>query len=105
LVLINANNDQAIGPLVSSGFIDGAAKNIRADVAGSVKSVVFGFDTIGRYRMDNVAPYAFAGENNGNYLPFTFTPGQHTVTAKPYSKTGGTGIKGTAMSVTFTVTP
>jgi hypothetical protein len=104
LVLINATNDQAIGPLVNGGFIDGAAKNIRADVAGSVKSVVFGFDTNGRHRTDSVAPYAFSGETKGNYLPFTFTPGQHTVTAKPYSRTGGTGTKGTATSVTFTVT-
>jgi hypothetical protein len=99
-VLIDARNDQEIGPLVNGGFINGVAKNIRADVAGSVQSVVFGFDTNANFRTENVAPYAFAGDKSGDYLSYTFASGQHTVTATPYVN----GIAGMSMSVTFNVT-
>ena len=99
-VLIDARNDQEIGPLVNGGFINGVAKNIRADVAGSVQSVVFGFDTNANFRTESVAPYAFAGDKSGDYLSYTFASGQHTVTATPYVN----GIAGMSMSVTFNVT-
>lgn len=77
-VLIDARNDQEIGPLVNGGFINGVAKNIRADVAGSVQSVVFGFDTNANFRSESVVPYAFVGDKSGDYLSYTFASGQHT---------------------------
>lgn len=80
-VLIDAKNDEYIGPLVAADFINGLAKNIRADVAVLVHSVVFGFDTNANFRSKNVAPYAFADDKSGDYLSYTFASGQHTMTA------------------------
>jgi hypothetical protein len=108
LTLVNADTDQDIGPLtdgmvVSYGQLGTQNINIRANVSGTVGSVVFGFDSNASYRVESSAPYAIGGDSSGNYHAWTPLAGAHTVTATPYSATGGTGTAGCAVTVSFTV--
>jgi CubicO group peptidase (beta-lactamase class C family) len=112
LTLINADTDQSI-----AGFdplLDGAALtlsalptrnlNIRANTSpATVGSVRFGFDTNASFRVENSAPYAFAGDTAGDFAPWTPAVGTHTVVATPYTQSGAGGTAGTGVGVTFTV--
>ncbi|HET6795917.1 MAG TPA: hypothetical protein VFH40_02060 [Gemmatimonadales bacterium] len=55
------------------------------------------------YRTETIAPYALAGDDTGDYRPWTPTVGSHTMTATPYTGSGATGPKGTPLTVAFTV--
>ena len=50
-----------------------------------------------------MAPYALEGDNDGNYNAWTPSPGEHTITATPFSEAGAGGTPGTPKSVTFKV--
>jgi glucose/arabinose dehydrogenase len=111
--LINADNDQSIpgyDPIASGANLNLAMLptrnlNIRANTNPSpVGSVRFGLDTAANYGTDNTAPYALAGDTNGNYIAWTPTVGSHTVTATPYTAADAGGTAGTAASLTFNVT-
>jgi hypothetical protein len=111
--LINADNDQSIpgyDPIASGANLNLAMLptrnlNIRANTNPSpVGSVRFGLDTAANYGTDNTAPYALAGDTNGNYVAWTPTVGSHTVTATPYTAADAGGTAGTAASLTFNVT-
>lgn len=110
--LINADADTALQALADGDTINLAdlptqALNVRAEVAdpeGATESVVFvltGAST--KTQTESVAPYAMAGDTNGNYNAFNFNPGAHTLTATPYSENGGGGTAGPPVVVTFTV--
>jgi len=107
LTLIDAASNQAIGPLNDGDSVDlsPTAKgiNIRADVVGSVGSVRFGLNGSANYRVENVAPYALAGDNKGNYSQWVPAPGEYTVTATPYPQSGAKGTPGASLQVTFRV--
>jgi hypothetical protein len=108
LTLINADTDQAIGPLTPGMVVNYAQLgtrhiNLRADVNAAVGSVVFGFDANDHYRVESAAPYAIEGDTTGDYHPWTPTAGSHTVTATPYSASNGSGTAGCALTVSFTV--
>jgi hypothetical protein len=104
LMLINAASDQEIWPLSNGARVNfqevGTQLNIRADVAGSVAKVVFGLDGKASYRSESTAPYALAGDSNGNYGAWKTALGAHTVTAMPYDSSG---VAGAAMTVQFMV--
>jgi hypothetical protein len=51
----------------------------------------------------SLAPYALAGDDNGNYRPWTPTVGSHTLKATPYAGANATGTAGSAVTVAFTV--
>ena len=84
---------------------------IRANPAPTnVASIKFGWDsTAGQfnanYRIESLLPYAlFADANNGTtYNAGTFTPGNHTLSATPYSMQGASGTVGTTSTIHFTV--
>lgn len=65
--------------------------------AGSIRFVYDGKVTI-----ENVAPYAVYGDNNGNYNPGPLTLGTHSLSATPYSGPNATGIRGLTTTITFT---
>jgi parallel beta-helix repeat protein len=115
LTLINADTDQPItgfAPLQNGATLDLATLptrnlNIRADTnPGTVGSVKFGYDGNPNYWTESTVPYALAGDTNaqGDYIAWTPTVGTHTLTATPYSGSGGTGTAGTPRTITFTVT-
>jgi hypothetical protein len=112
LTLIDADRDRPIAgfdPLPAGAVVNLAALptrnlNIRANTSPStVGSVKFGLDGNASYRVENGAPYALAGDDGGDYRPWTPTPGTHTVTATPYTKSGAGGTAGTSLRVTFSV--
>jgi CubicO group peptidase (beta-lactamase class C family) len=108
ITLMNADTDQPIGPLLDGMTLDLSALptrnlNVRADPAGPVASIRFALDANGNYRTETIAPYSLAGDTDGNYAPWTPSPGVHTLTATPYSGPGATGPVGTPIRATFTV--
>jgi N-acetylneuraminic acid mutarotase len=113
LTLIDADRDQPVpgfDPLPNGATLNLATLptrnlNIRANTSpATVGSVRFGYDGNASFRTETAAPYALAGDSNGNYAAWTPSLGSHTVTATPYTGAGGTGTAGPTLSVTFTVT-
>lgn len=108
LMLVNAEIDQDIKPLLNGDVIDLSSLpttklNIRAVVhPNTVGSVVFNLNNKIIVR-ENFAPYAIGGDIKGNYRSWTLPTGHHTLTATPYALAYGKGNKGKALSVTFTV--
>jgi hypothetical protein len=107
LTLIDAGTDQAIGALRDGDVVDlgttNRGINVRADVEGDVGSVRFGLNDDDSFRTENVAPYALAGDNQGNFSEWIPAPGPYTVTATPYPQSGPRGAAGRRVQVTFTI--
>jgi hypothetical protein len=109
LTLVNADTDQDLQTLTNGATLNLATLptrnlNVRANTnPATVGSVVFGYDANPAYATESTAPYALAGDSSGNYNPWTPTVGSHTLTATPYSGSGGSGTAGTAHTVSFTV--
>jgi MYXO-CTERM domain-containing protein len=107
--LIDADTDQptidplADGATVNLAFLSSKNLNIRANVSGSPASVVFDLDGQTGYRVENTAPFALEGDTGGDYAPWTPALGSHTLTATPFTGTGGTGAEGTALTIKFVV--
>jgi len=104
--LINAQTDRDIRTLADGDTIDlgvAARLNVRANTRGKVGSVRFALDDNRNFLTENVAPYALQGDRNGDYGVWTPSPGQHVLTATPYTRSGAGGTRGTAKTITFTV--
>ena len=104
--LINANTDQAVMQLTENSVVDltkvGSSLNIRADTLPSlVGSVMFLLDNT--TRIENFAPWAFFGDNAGDYASGILSLGQHTLKATPFSGTNGTGTAGDSLTIHFSV--
>jgi hypothetical protein len=108
-ILVNADTDLDLGPLTSGATLNLATLptrnlNVRAVTnPGLVGSVRFGLDGNSDYRTESTAPYALAGDTNGDYAPWTPAVGAHTLTATPYTGSGATGTAGTGLTVAFSV--
>ena len=77
-----------------------SALTLRANTSPAiVGSVRFGLNTNSSYSLENDAPYSLAGDTNGDYVPWSLGVGTHSVSARPYSGSGGGGTAGTALSV------
>ena len=105
LTLVSADADRDIGALADGATLDLAATgavSVRADVAGDVRSVRFAVDgeTV---RTESTAPYALAGDREGDYAAWAIGPGRHTLEATPYPQPGAKGPAGKALRVAFTV--
>jgi hypothetical protein len=108
LTLINADTDKDIGLLTNGMTISlstvGSSLNIRANsLISGAKSVVFFYDGT-KVRVENSAPFSFAGDTAGNYSVWTPSIGSHTVIANCYDASGGTGTMLSSVSITFSVT-
>ncbi|MEK9201132.1 MAG: PA14 domain-containing protein, partial [Patescibacteria group bacterium] len=111
--LINANTEQPIasfdpipeGATLNLSTLPTTNLNIRAnaspDIVGSVR---FGLDAVSNFKLENVGPYALAGDDGGNYVSWTPSTGSHTVVATPYSDQSASGTIGTPLVLHFTVT-
>jgi hypothetical protein len=108
-MLVNAKTGKDImeltdGAVVRLPSLDTRDLNVRAVTTSSgVRSVVLQLDEDAP-RTDNGSPYSLFGDSDGKFKSGHLTAGSHTVTATPYSRSGGSGDAGSALSVTFTVT-
>ena len=106
--LINADTDLPLGLLTNGQTINLAdlptqRLNLRADTAGTIGSVRFGFDSNARFRTESSSPYSLFGDYNGDYKAGTFTLGAHALTATPFSGTKASGSAGNSLSISFAV--
>jgi len=109
LTLINADTDQPImtltdGMTLTLADLPTRNLNVRAVTSPStIGSVRFGLDGSSNFRTETNAPYAMAGDDSGNYRPWTPAVGAHTIKATPYTSAGATGTAGATVTVGFTV--
>lgn len=107
LVLVNAQTNEDITDLEDGLNINlnetGSSLNVRAEVSGAVGSIQFRLDAVVNFRVENVAPYAMAGDTNGDYKSWTPTLGSHAITATAFAGTGATGEQLDELTVVFTV--
>lgn len=108
--LVNADTDQPIGPLADGDVIDladfplGTNFNIVANVGNvPVGSVVFDYNGTSGFRTESRAPFALGGDSNGNFRALDLPLGANSLTATPFSGSGGTGEAGIANSINFEV--
>jgi hypothetical protein len=66
----------------------------------TVGSVKFGYDAASNFRTENGAPYFF----NGDYIPYSFTTGSHTLMVTAYTGSGASGTAGTTLSYPLNTT-
>lgn len=69
----------------------------------TVGSVRIGWGGSSNYRVESLAPYALFGGDGADFLAGSIADGRHTITATPYSKSGGAGVAGTPVKVSFTI--
>jgi hypothetical protein len=106
---VNADTDVDIEPMVEGMVIDfsviGTSNlSVRANtIPSTVGSVRFTYDSTNNLRTENSAPYSIAGDAGSNYHPWIPTVGAHLLTVTPYTGTNGSGTKGTAITMRFTV--
>jgi CubicO group peptidase (beta-lactamase class C family) len=109
LTLMDADSDQPLltmtaGMTITMADLPTRNLNVRAETSPSlVGSVRFALDGNSTYRTETAAPYALAGDDSGDYRPWTPTAGSHTITATPYTGSGATGTRGTPLTISFTV--
>jgi hypothetical protein len=66
-------------------------------------SVQFGLNGNVSFRVESSAPYALAGDTNGNYGPWTLGVGPHTVTATPFTGANASGTAGAPLTLSLTI--
>lgn len=109
LVLVDADTDTDIGELTDGATLDLATLptrnlNIRAETEPSVVgSVWFGLNDNPTFRIENGSPYSLAGDSDGDYHPWTPSPGSHTVTARAVTDPNAQGTSGPGLTIGFTV--
>ncbi len=105
---INANNDNVIGTLTDGSQLNLA--NITSNLSfsalansdtGSVRMVLNGPES--NNRIDNNVPYSAFGDSGGNYVGRTMKVGSYTLRAVPFAGDNGSGTKGTATTISFTI--
>lgn len=106
--LVDADTDRVISNLPNNAKLDRSKlpKNwtIKARTNKHAGSVRFGLNGNASYRTDNVAPYALAGDTNGNYAPLNIVNGFHKVSAIQFSKLNSKGRRGRVKKVRFELT-
>jgi uncharacterized protein YjdB len=108
--LVNADSDTDILELTNGSILDinqvlGLNLNIRVntnpETVGSVAISISG--PISATITENVAPYALFGDSNGNYNGRILSEGSYSLEAVPYSEPNFGGIKGTPLSIQFSI--
>ncbi|WP_317196481.1 PKD domain-containing protein [Robertkochia flava] len=108
--LINADTDSELltlteGQIVDIGIVGGVGLNIRANTNPSVVGSVI-LDLQGpqsNNRKESVAPYTLFGDSSGDYFSQVLPEGNYTITATPYSASGGNGDPGTPLTINFSI--
>jgi ELWxxDGT repeat protein len=94
LTLVNSSTDADIRALKNYDTIyTDQTVSIRAKKFGSVGSVRFFINDV-VFRTENVAPFALAGDESGDYNEWMKSPGLFKITAIPYAGSGASGVAG-----------
>jgi hypothetical protein len=107
--VVKVGTNQDLFELVEGGVISKSlgAINIRAEVevcGQVVNSVRFNLTgALTRNQLENLAPWALAGDNNGNYNNWSNVVGSYTLQATPFPLTNGQGQAGTPYQINFQV--
>lgn len=107
LVLVNADLDTDIATIADNDVfaLAGPALTIRADIvafAPPSASVLFFVDGE-EARTENIPPYAVAGDQNGDFAPFSLGVGTHVVNALVFDQPGANGNLILSVERTFTL--
>ncbi|MBV9009557.1 MAG: hypothetical protein JO354_10400, partial [Verrucomicrobia bacterium] len=111
--LINTDTDQPVpgfetvpnGAAIDLASLPATHFNIRANTnTPDVGSVLFGFDGNPNAHVENYPPFALFGDVSGDYIAGSLPPGQHTLTATPFTGKSATGTAGQSLAITFSVT-
>ena len=104
------NSDIAAVGECNNCFAFGTLVNIRAEVFGEefIGSVEFSLEkpsgsTVGGSQIENVAPYAMWGDNNGDFVGVALTSGTYTISAAAYAGPSTSGQLGGSFTATFTI--
>lgn len=100
--------NQPVGSLVNGAVINvqtlPSFTIIANTPSGFGGSVVFGYQTTTRYRVENTAPFVISSDLNGRPLRWTtYVLGSNRIAATPYAGKDGTGTAGTSRTVTFSI--
>jgi hypothetical protein len=108
--LMDADTDQPISgfnPISAGATLNLATLptqnlNIRVNTESGVGSVRVALDS-NAGRVENQAPYALAGDDGGNFRPWTPPSGSHVVAATAFTGRNAEGTAGPTASLTFSV--
>jgi uncharacterized repeat protein (TIGR02543 family) len=110
-MLVDADTEEDLQALTNGAVLNLATLptrnlNIRANAnPATTGSVVFALSGAQvQNQTESVTPYALFSDVGGNYNPWTPPVGNYSLTATPYSGSGGTGTPGSALSINFSVT-
>lgn len=108
-VLINALTDQPIRSIFDGDTIDLAElptdelNIVAVSNPAMVGSVRFDYDGQTGLRVENFAAYALFGDHDGDFFAGELSPGDHTLTAVPFSESHARGDAGNPLTIEFTV--
>ncbi len=112
--LINADSDQPIagyenlpnGVTVDLSTIGTRRINMRINVSSDTRSIKLTLPQVAAFnnRIESAQPFSLAGDDQGDYVAWTPTPGSYTLTAIPYNGVSGTGSAGISKTLNFTIT-
>ncbi|MBV9009261.1 MAG: fibronectin type III domain-containing protein [Verrucomicrobia bacterium] len=92
------------GALIDPTIVDVTHLSVRANTNPSqVGSVRFVLDANQYVHVEDTAPYALFANRGAVYYSGSFAPGQHTLSAVPYTQSHCQGLAGTALAVSFSV--
>ena len=93
--LVDSETNLPIRYLTHDDVIDlsetGSNLNIIAETPTATESVIFSVNRHSRYRAENVAPYALAGDTNGNFNNWDPQLGTYHIKARAYDRNRGRG--------------
>lgn len=107
--VVDAGTNMDLFPLTDGQVIDLATLNankfnIRANSTfPGTSSMVFDYNGVSSFRIENAEPYALFGDASGNYAVRYLNVGTYTLKATPYNEPNGTGTAGQPKEITFYV--
>ncbi|MEO1253728.1 MAG: DUF5060 domain-containing protein, partial [Bacteroidota bacterium] len=107
LVLVDADSNTDIKEMIDGDTVNLfylPSLNVRAEtIPDTVGSVGFSLNGNATFSTENIMPYALGGDMSGNYNDISFSLGQNSIIATPYSGSNRGGEVGNALSVDFYV--
>ncbi|WP_204336935.1 malectin domain-containing carbohydrate-binding protein [Cryomorpha ignava] len=108
LILVNADTDQDIAEINEGDVflfedLGTLNLNVRAETGANTESVVFAYQGITGYSIDNNAVYAIGGNSGADYNAWVPDFGANTIKAVAYAGANGSGFDGEPFTVNFEI--